>query len=398
MAHTLLTKLSHLGTATCDELHPRAPVALPPIRTSTVRFNSIDDLHDTYKRQAAGERIVGYGRMGMETHAAFEQIMCELEGGKRAFLAPSGLNAISMALLSLLSAGDHMLVADCVYGPVRQLDDTVLKRMNISSTYCSMRDMAILELNIQPNTKLIYVESPGSLLFEMLDLPAIVEVAKKHNLLVVTDNTWGSGIAYRPLDLGADVSVVAVTKYIGGHSDLLMGAVVAKNDSVIKQIDTNQYALGFSTSADDAWLAIRGVRTIDVRMKRQAESTLKVCEFFNQQAETLQIYHPAYEKDQNHALWKRDALGSNGMLSVALNFTKAQTKVFVEALELFSIGYSWGGYESLVDMVNTDFLKKHAYWNADYPSLVRMHIGLESVDDLIADYEQALTKARAVKW
>lgn len=395
MAHSLLTKLSHLGTAPCDEQHPRAPVALPPIRTSTVRFNSIDDLHDTYKRQAAGERIVGYGRMGMDTHAAFEEIMCELEGGKRAFLAPSGLNAISMALLSLLSAGDHMLVADCVYGPVRQLDETVLRRMNISSTYCSMRDVAAIEASIQANTKMIYLESPGSLLFEMLDLPAIVAVAKKHNLLVVTDNTWGSGIAYRPLDLGADVSIVAVTKYIGGHSDLLMGAVVAKDDSVIKQIDTNQYALGFSTSADDAWLAIRGVRTIDVRMQRHAANALKVCEFFAQQAETLQIYHPAYEKDSNHHLWQRDALGSNGMLSVAFNFTKAQTKVFVEALALFSIGYSWGGYESLVDMVNTDFLKNHAYWNKDYPSLVRMHIGLESVDDLIADIEQALAKARA---
>lgn len=396
MAHSLLTKLTHLGTAPCDEQHPRAPVALPPMRTSTVRFNCIDDLHDTYKRQAAGERIVGYGRMGMDTHAAFEQIMCELEGGKRAFLAPSGLNAISMALLSLLSAGDHILVADCVYGPVRQLDDAVLKRMNISSTYCSMRDVASIEQHIQPNTKMIYIESPGSLLFEMLDVPAIAAIAKKHNILLVTDNTWGSGLIYRPLDLGADVSIVAVTKYIGGHSDLLMGAVVAKDDSVIKCIDAGQYALGFSTSADDVWLAIRGVRTIDVRMKRHAQNTLKVCEFFAKQPETLQIYHPAYEQDKNHALWKRDALGSNGMLSVALNFTKEQTKVFAESLELFSIGYSWGGYESLVDVVNTDFLKNHAYWNQSYPSLVRMHIGLESVDDIIADYEQALAKARAV--
>ncbi|WP_328814323.1 aminotransferase class I/II-fold pyridoxal phosphate-dependent enzyme [Pelistega ratti] len=391
---TLLTQLSHLGTAVCDEKHPRAPVALPAIRTSTVRFNDIDTLHDTYRRQAAGERIVGYGRMGMETHAAFEEMMCALEGGKRAFLAPSGLNAIAMVLLSLLNAGDHMLVADCVYGPVRQMDETVLKRMNISSTFCSMRDMAELESKIQSNTKILYLESPGSLLFEMLDLPAIAAVAKKHNLLVIADNTWGSGLAYRPLDLGADVSIVAVTKYIGGHSDLLMGAVVAKDDAIIKRIDTNQYALGFSTSADDVWLAIRGVRTLDVRMKRHAENALKICEFFDQQAETLQIYHPAFEKDAHHDLWKRDALGSNGMVSVALNLTKAQTKVFVESLKLFSIGYSWGGYESLIDMVNTDFLKNHAYWNPNYPHLVRMHIGLESPEDLIQDYQQALEKAR----
>lgn len=394
MAHSLLTKLAHLGTAVCDEEHPRVPVAIPSIRTSTIRFNTIADLHDTYRRQAAGERIVGYGRMGMDTHEALEQIMCELEGGKRAFLAPSGLNAIAMALLSLLSAGDHMLVADCVYGPVRQMDDTVLKRMNITSTYCGMRNPADIEAHIQPNTKLIYVESPGSLLFETLDMPAIAAIAKKHNLLLVTDNTWGSGLAYRALDLGADVSITAVTKYIGGHSDLLMGAVVAKDDEVIKLINDSQYALGFSISADDAWLAIRGVRTIDVRMKRHAENALAFCEFWDKQPETLQIYHPAFEKDPGHALWKRDALGSNGMVSIALNLTKQQTRVFVDSLELFSIGFSWGGYESLVDMVDTDFLKKHAYWNPSYPNLVRMHVGLENVEDLIADCQQALEKAR----
>ncbi|ETD70036.1 cystathionine beta-lyase [Pelistega indica] len=394
MSKSLFTKLSHLGTAPCDEQHPRAPVALPAIRTSTVRFNTIHDLYDTYKRQSSGERIVGYGRMGMDTHAAFEEIMCELEGGQRAFLAPSGLNAIAMVLLSFLSAGDHMLVADCVYGPVRQMDKTVLQRMNIESTFCSMRNADEIEAQIKPNTKVLYIESPGSLLFEMLDLPSIAAIAKKHNILLVTDNTWGSGIAYRPLELGADISVVAVTKYIGGHSDLLMGAVVAKDEKVIKTLDINQYALGFSTSADDVWLAIRGVRTIDVRMKRHAENALKVCEFFDQQPETLQIFHPAYEKDSHHALWKRDALGSNGMMSVALNFTPEQTKVFVETLELFSIGYSWGGYESLVDMVDVSFLKNHAYWNASYPSLVRLHIGLESVEDLIADLSQALDKAR----
>lgn len=394
MTHSLLTKLAHLGTAVCDEEHPRVPVAIPSIRTSTIRFNSIADLHDTYRRQTAGERIVGYGRMGMDTHEALEQIMCELEGGKRAFLAPSGLNAIAMALLSLLSAGDHMLVADCVYGPVRQMDSTVLKRMNISSTYCGMRNPADIEAHIQPNTKLIYVESPGSLLFETLDMPAIAAIAKKHNLLLVTDNTWGSGLAYRALDLGADVSIVAVTKYVGGHSDLLMGAVVAKDDAVIKQINDNQYALGFSISADDAWLAIRGVRTMDVRMKRHAENALKFCEFLDKQKEVLQIYHPAFEKDPNHTLWKRDALGSNGMVSIALNLTKKQTQVFVDSLELFSIGFSWGGYESLVDMVDTEFLKNHAYWNSSYPNLVRMHVGLENVEDLIADCQQALEKAR----
>ncbi|MDO5679573.1 MAG: aminotransferase class I/II-fold pyridoxal phosphate-dependent enzyme [Pelistega sp.] len=396
MSHSILTKLAHLGTAPCDADHPVAPVALPSIRTSTVRFNTVADLHETYRRKNAGERIAGYGRGGMDTHAAFEEMMCTLEGGERAFLAPSGLGSISMVLLSLLSAGDHMLVADCVYGPVRVMQDTVLKRMNISSTFCSFSDVDSLEQHLQPSTRILYLESPGSLLFEMLDVPALVAFAKKHNLIVVADNTWGSGMAYRPLDLGADISLVAVTKYIGGHSDLLMGAVVVKGEELIKRIDTNQYALGYSVSADDVWLALRGARTLDVRMQRHALNALAVCDFFAQQAETLQIYHPAYAQDKNHALWQRDAIGSNGMMSVALKLSKKQTEEFVNALELFSIGYSWGGYESLVEMVGTDYMPQHAYWNAEYPNLVRLHIGMEYVGDLIADLEQALHKARAV--
>ena len=396
MSHSLLTKLAHLGTAPCDEDHPVAPVALPSIRTSTVRFNTVADLQETYRRKNAGERIAGYGRGGMDTHAAVEEMMCALEGGERTFLAPSGLGAISMVLLSLLSAGDHMLAADCVYGPVRVMQDTVLKRMNISTTFCSFTDVDSLEQHLQPTTRILYLESPGSLLFEMLDVPALVAFAKKHNLIVVADNTWGSGMAYRPLDLGVDISLVAVTKYIGGHSDLLMGAVVVKGAELIKRIDTNQYALGYSVSADDVWLALRGARTLDVRMQRHALNALAVCDFFAQQAETLQIYHPAYAQDKKHALWQRDAIGSNGMMSVALNLSKKQTEVFVNALELFSIGYSWGGYESLVEMVGTDYMPQHAYWNKDYPSLVRLHIGMEYVGDLIDDLEQALNKSRAV--
>lgn len=396
MSHSILTKLAHLGTAPCDAEHPVAPVALPSIRTSTVRFNTVADLQETYRRKNAGERIAGYGRAGMDTHAAFEEMMCALEGGERTFLAPSGLGAISMVLLSLLSAGDHMLAADCVYGPVRVMQDTVLKRMNISTTFCSFTDVDSLEQHLQPTTRILYLESPGSLLFEMLDVPALVAFAKKHNLIVVADNTWGSGMAYRPLDLGVDISLVAVTKYIGGHSDLLMGAVVVKGTELIKRIDTNQYALGYSVSADDVWLALRGARTLDVRMQRHALNALAVCDFFAQQAETLQIYHPAYAQDKKHALWQRDAIGSNGMMSVALNLSKKQTEVFVNALELFSIGYSWGGYESLVEMVGTDYMPQHAYWNKDYPSLVRLHIGMEYVGDLIDDLEQALNKSRAV--
>ncbi|PJX28294.1 cystathionine beta-lyase [Advenella sp. S44] len=393
------TRLQHLGMAPCDAQHPVAPVGLPAVRTSTVKFNTVEDLEDTYKRKSRGERLVTYGRMGMETHAALEDIFCALEGGRRAFLASSGLGAISMTLLSLLSAGDHLLAADCVYGPVGHLADTVLRRLDIDATFTSAKDPQALEQHLKPNTKILYVEAPGSLLMQMLDMPALAEFARRHELILVTDNTWGSGYAYRPLALGADVSIVAGTKYVAGHSDLMLGAVIAKDPALIKTIDTNQYAMGFSISADDAWLAIRGVRTLPVRMEQHARNALAVCQWLARQAAVKKIFHPAWRDDAGHQLWKRDCTGSNGLLSVALDMSKEQVRTFVNALELFGIGYSWGGYESLVQWVDSGSLRSHAYFDAharENVQVVRLHIGLESVDDIIADLHQALQKAGAL--
>lgn len=393
------TRLQHLGMAPCDAQHPVAPVGLPAVRTSTVKFNTVEDLEDTYKRKSRGERLVTYGRMGMETHAALEDIFCALEGGRRAFLASSGLGAISMTLLSLLSAGDHLLAADCVYGPVGHLADTVLRRLDIDATFTSAKDPQALEQHLKPNTKILYVEAPGSLLMQMLDMPALAEFARRHELILVTDNTWGSGYAYRPLALGADVSIVAGTKYVAGHSDLMLGAVIAKDPALIKTIDTNQYAMGFSISADDAWLAIRGVRTLPVRMEQHARNALAVCQWLARQAAVKKIFHPAWRDDAGHQLWKRDCTGSNGLLSVALDMSKEQVRTFVNALELFGIGYSWGGYESLVQWVDSGSLRSHAYFDAharENVQVVRLHIGLESVDDIIADLHQALQKGGAL--
>ena len=390
------TRLQHLGTAPCDAQHPVAPVGLPSIRTSTVRFNTVEDLEKTYQRKNGGERLVTYGRMGMETHAALEDVFCALEGGQRAFLASSGLGAISMALLSLLSTGDHLLAADCVYGPVYHLSNTVLKRMGIEATFTSAKDIQALAKQVKSNTKILYVEAPGSLLMEMLDMPALAAFAKEHGLILVTDNTWGSGYAYQPLALGADVSIVAGTKYVAGHSDLMLGAVIANDPALIKTIDTNQYAMGFSVSADDAWLAIRGVRTLPIRMQQHARNALDVCQWLAQQPAVRQIFHPAWPDDPGHALWQRDCTGSNGLLSVALDMSPAQARTFVNALTLFGIGYSWGGYESLVQWVDTGFLRNHAYFArlADTAvQVVRLHIGLEAVEDVIADLQQAMQKA-----
>ncbi len=386
------TLLQHTGLAEFDPKTGAAPVAIPSMRTSTVRFRDLDALDAAHAGRARGERVVTYGRVGMDTHAALEEVFCKLEGGTRAILAPSGMAAITLALLALLQSGDHVLVADCAYGPVRTLDASVLKRYGVSVSYCSGTVQAF-EAQRRPETRVLYVESPGSLLFEMLDLPALAQYAKEHGLTMVVDNTWGSGYIYRPLALGADVSVVAGTKYVGGHSDLMLGAVVVKDPELGKKIADMHYALGLHVSADDAWLALRGVRTMPIRMRESAANAMAVCEFLAERPEVGRIYHPAWPQDAGHALWKRDCTGSNGMLSVALKLDHAAARRFVNALKLFSIGYSWGGFESLVQLVDPAALKGHSYWPNDGNAVVRLHIGLESASDLIADLNNALKAA-----
>lgn len=386
------TLLQHTGIAGFDPVTGAAPVALPSMRTSTVRFRDLEALDAAYEARTRGERRVTYGRAGMDTHAALEDVFCSLEGGERAFLASSGMAGITLAMMALLDAGDHVLVADCAYGPVRTLETGVLRRFGVAATYCSGTVQAF-EAERRPETRMLYVESPGSLLFEMLDIPALAAYAQRHGLLLVVDNTWGSGYIYRPLALGADVSVVAGTKYVGGHSDLMLGAVVAKDAAVAKRLGDTHYALGMSVSADDAWLALRGVRTLPIRMKECARHAMAVCEFLASRPETARIYHPAWPQDPGHALWQRDCTGSNGMLAVALKLDNAAARRFVNALRLFGIGYSWGGFESLVQLVEPSALKHHSYWPNDGHAVVRLHIGLEAPEDLIADISQALEAA-----
>jgi cystathionine beta-lyase len=388
------TLLQHAGTASFDAATGAAPVALPSMRTSTVRFQNLAALEEAQRRKGAGERVVTYGRMGMDTHVALEDVFKHLENGTHCYLASSGLSAITLMFMSLMSAGDHALVADCVYGPVRLLDREVLKRLGIEITYFSPSQDEIAAL-VRPNTRLLYVESPGSLLFEMLDIPALAEQARRHGLVFATDNTWGSGYIYRPLDLGAQVSVVAGTKYVGGHSDMMLGAVVTNDEAIGQRLNATQYAMGYSISADDAWLALRGVRTMPVRMAQHARHALEICDFLQGRPEVARLYHPALPSDAGHALWKRDCTGSNGMLAAALHLRPAQARVFVDSLQLFGIGFSWGGYESLVQLVDTGTLAAHRYWDGAGQSVVRLHIGLEAPADIIADLKQALDRASA---
>lgn len=393
MTHHLDTRLLHIGTGEFDPETGTAPVALPSIRTSTVRFSNLQALERAQRRKANGERAVTYGRSGMETHRALEDVFMALEGGNYAVLAPSGAAAIHLAFMSVLQTGDHVLVADCVYGPVRHLEKAYLSKLGISVTYFSGRNDDIAAL-IRPETKMIYVESPGSLLFEMLDMQAIANVAQDHGLILATDNTWGSGYIYRPLALGAHMSVIAGTKYVAGHSDVMLGAVVVNDDRLAKLIQSTQYAIGNAISADDAWLALRGVRTMSVRMAQHSINALKVCEYLDGRPEVARIFHPAWHKDPGHALWQRDCTGSNGMLAVELKCSPDAAKTFVDALTLFGIGFSWGGFESLVQWVDPASLAPHTYWQHNPHALIRLHIGLESVDDLTNDLGQALARIK----
>lgn len=388
----LNTLLQHAGQADFNDKTGAAPVALPSMRTSTVRFKTLAHLDQAMQDRNAGGRAVVYGRFGMDTHRALEDVFCELEAGTHAFLLPSGMAAITLGLMSFVSQGDHILAVDCAYGPVHALDQNLLQRMGISTTYCAPTADAF-KAALQPNTKVLYVESPGSLLMQMLDMPALAEFAAAHDLLLITDNTWGSGLIYQPLSLGADVSVVAGTKYVAGHSDLLLGAVIVKSDALAAKIETCNYALGFSVSADDVWLALRGVRTMPLRMRETGDNALRVCEALAQWPEVKTIYHPAWKNDKNHDVWQRDATGSNGMLAVSLDISVARARRFVDALQLFGIGFSWGGFESLVQLVSPNSIVGHSYWADGEAVLLRFHIGLENVEDLIADLSRAFNQS-----
>lgn len=390
------TLLQHMGQAPLDPVTGSGPVALPSYRTSTVRFASTDALDRAQAAKKRGERVATYGRVGLQTHAALEALLCQLEAGDRAFLAPSGMAAISMTLMALLGQGDHALAVDCAYAPVRHLQRAVLSRMGVAMDFVRP-DLAALDAAVRPQTRVLYLESPGSLLLQMLDLPALCTWAHAHDLWVVVDNTWGSGYIYRPLQLGADVSVVAATKYVGGHSDLMLGAAVARDAALIQRVAETHYALGSTVSADDAWLALRGARTLGVRMRACAENALAVCRWLVRQPQVSRIFHPAWPEDPGHALWRRDATGSNGLLSVAVDFDSNQVRRVIDRLRLFGLGYSWGGFESLVTQVDPAALSLHSYWDEQANArmragtVLRLHVGMEDPADLTADLAQAFS-------
>lgn len=380
------TKLIHLGRG---DVNAEARSVNPTLmRASTILFKD----HATwqkYRDLRKTERVLSYGARGTTTNFELEKLICELENGYRAQLFPTGLAALAMVLLNYASKDAHFLITDAIYGPVRTICDLFLAKMGVEVDFLKA-DASDVEEKIKPNTKLILCESPGSILYEIIDLPKLCEIAHKHNIPVAIDNTYSSGYFFNPLEYGADISVIAATKYLSGHSDVTMGIVVA-NEKEWKNFDKLPEALGFTTSPDDCYLVLRGMRTLDVRMRAHEKSADEIVEFLQTRKEVKTIFYPKLKTHPNHEVFMRDYKGTNGMVTIEFSdgISKEQAIKFVDDLEYFSIGASWGGYESLATVTTpprtaTDLSARGPF--------VRFHIGLEDSKDLIADLKQAFEK------
>lgn len=369
-------------------------VNLPVARASTVTFGSVADMEEVQRRFDAGEVVPTYGITNMPLRAAFEDLMVEVEGGHRAATFPSGLAALAAALLACVKAGDHVLVTDSCYGPTRRFCDQTLARFGVETSYFDPLAGAGVEALMRPETRVVYLESPGSLTFEVQDFPAIARVAHARGAAVIHDNTWATGVFFRSFEHGADLVVQAATKYPAGHSDVLLGAVVA-NEAWWPRLRDTSRNLGQTASPDDLFLALRGMRTLDARLRQHEKSALEVARALRGHPKVRRVLHPALEDDPGHALWKRDFLGSTGLFGVELQPCPAQQVArFIEGLECFALGYSWGGYESLVCPANLSRHSRRARpWSGG--PLVRLHIGLEDPQDLLADLQRALDRMAA---
>lgn len=341
----------------------------------------------------------GYGRMGLSVHRELEAALCELEGGKHARLTPSGLSACAVAIASVVEAGDHVLLSDSVYGPTRRFCEKRLPTMGISAARFNPRDLAALEAAITPETKLIVLESPGSLTFEISDTRAIVEIARKSGITTVMDNTWGAGVFHRPLDLGVDISLQALTKYVVGHADAFGGAVVTNNKKHAAAVEALTEDWGISLGPDDAYAALRGTRTLGTRLNAHEASALEVAHWLETQDDVSLVIHPALPNHPDHEIWKRDFSGSCGLFGFLLDAPEdSHVDAFLSALKLFKMGFSWGGFESLIIPCDEQLTRLPEDWTqARQGRLVRLHAGLEDTADLIADLGHAFGVLHDVK-
>ncbi len=383
---TLSSRLAHVGR------DPRnGPFVNPPvIHASTVLFDNVAQM----KGKSETPPRWTYGRRGTPTSEALETAISEIEGAEGTVLTPSGASACAVALMSLLGAGDHLLMIDSVYAPTRNFCDGLLKRYGVETTYFDpLIGGGIAEL-IRPNTKAIFLEAPGSLTFEMPDVPAFVAVARARDVLTLIDNTWATPLFFRPLEHGVDVSIMAATKYVVGHSDALVGTI-ACGPRAWKAVKTTHGDLGMFTGPDDMYLALRGLRTMAVRLAHHQRSALAIAEWFASRPEVSRVLYPALASDPGHAVWKRDFSGASGLFGVVMKGgSEAALAAFFDHLDLFGLGYSWGGFESLAIATDPRAIRTAVPWREE-GMLMRFQIGLEDPQDLIADLEAGLARWNA---
>ena len=377
------TLLTHTGRGD-DWRLINAPVA----RASTVLHPSLAHYEASWHEDRFAD--LSYGLHGTHTAFALQDVLSALEGCHRAILVPSGLAAITVALLACVSGGDHVLVADCAYGPTRKFCDEYLKRFGVTTTYfdpaLSMSADADAKLGalMRANTRAVFCEAPGSLTFEMQDIPVVAAVAHRHGAAVLMDNTWATPYFFDALAHGVDISIQAATKYFGGHSDIIMGSI-ATTERWWRPVRDTVADYGFAVSPDDCYLALRGLRTLGVRLKAHQAGAMIVARWLQQRPEVARVLYPALESDPGHAIWKRDFTGASGLFGVELRpVSRTALAAFVDSLKLFGIGASWGGYESLI--VPARYTRTASATTFTGP-LIRLHIGLEDPDDLIADIE-----------
>ena len=386
------TQIVHLGR---DPEAYHGIVNPPVYHASTFIFKSVEQLLETRRDRASGafEQFT-YGREGTPTTRALEDAVTQLEGGYRAVVASCGLGAICAALTAFLSAGDHLLIVDSLYGPVRQFCDEFLKKFGVAVTYYDPLIGAGIAQLIQPNTKVIYIESPCSLTFEMSDVPAITAVARSRGITTIMDNTWASPLCFKPLAHGVDVSIHAATKYISGHSDLMLGIAVCNEASFIP-VKKTASGSGYCGGPDDVYMALRGLRTLGLRIPRHQETATTLARWLQTRPEVSRVMYPALPDDPGHAIWKRDFTGASGLFGAVLRpCSDNQFAAMLDHLELFQMGYSWGGYESLVVPTYPATLRSARPWQEKGPAL-RLHAGLEDPDDLIRDLERGFARLAA---
>ena len=361
------------------------------VRASTILFDSMQELASHEKKIEKNKPIThyAYGRYGSQTTIELEKIIKELEQAHHVFLHSTGFGSVSLAFMALCQSGDEILVADNVYAPTRKITEKLLPKYNVKTKYYDPNNIKDLQNKITKKTKLIFVENPGSITFEFQDLKEIVKLAKNNNIITVMDNTWGTPLYCKPLSLGFDVSISSATKYFSGHSDA-MGGTLSVNKKTYNKVKFCNDLLGSRLSADEAYLILRGIRTLDVRLKAHYENTIKVINFLKNQKKIKEVLYPHKSGSKNYKMWKKYYSGATGLFSIVIK-TKSKPSVlkFVNKLELFGIGYSWGGFESLA--IYHDISKSRNFYKFGKDEhIVRIHVGLEDPQDLIQDLKNCL--------